>query len=217
MTNLEGARKMRMSRVHKAIGDQSKAKALEDTSAQPSEAVVSDSDSSPSSSSDEKKKKNKSKKHKTGKHDDAGEGPAVPVPTEKELKLQQRKEEREKERQRKQAVAECRKHNSSVCALATRAFPSLKKAVETAEKCLKDPQCSQIHKGSVDKLSKQYDEVKTWRNEASDILTKAKTFSEKDRRLPEMTFTRDSAAKGIATLEETACALQKMITIVSSC
>ncbi len=226
MTNLEGARKMRMSKARKAIGDQSEAQELEDktspsanaiAAAKPSEVVISDSDSSSSSSSDKKKKKKKSKKHKRGKHDGAGEGSAVPVPTEKELKLQQRKEEREKERQRKQAVAECRKHNSSVCALATRAFPSLKKAVENAERCLKDPQCSQIHKGSVDKLSKHYDEVKAWRDEASDVLTKAKTFSEKDRRLPEMTFTRDSAAKGIATLEETACALQKMITIVSSC
>ncbi len=93
----------------------------------------------------------------------------------------------------------------------------LKKGVENAEKCLKDPQCSHIHKGSVEKLQRLYQECKGWKDEASDVLTKAKTFSEKDRRLPELTFTKDGAAKTIASLEETACALQKMITIVSSC
>ena len=226
ITNLEATKKMRGSALRKGLGDQPSANALEDTSqssslktaAQPI-SVVDSSSSSSSSSSDKKKKKKKKKSKKDKRSSGEGTAPDIspPAPTERELKMQQRKEEREKEKQRKQEVAQCRKHNSTVCALATRANPLLKKAVENAEKCLKDPQCSKIHAGSVEKLSKLYEEVKGWRDEASDVLSKAKSYSDKDRRLPELTFTKDLAAKTVIKLEETSCALQKMIAIVSSC
>jgi hypothetical protein len=61
------------------------------------------------------------------------------------------------------------------------------------------------------------DNTRIWRDEASDLLAKAKGYSQKDKRLPTLTFNKENWAKTVSQVEDNACVIQKMIDLVARC
>ena len=60
------------------------------------------------------------------------------------------------------------------------------------------------------------DNTRIWRDEASDLLAKAKGYSQKDKRLPSLSFNKEWG-KTVSQVEDNACVIQKMIDLAARC